>query len=49
MNYFAIGEIIREFRTRANIKQAQLCEGLCEPSYTLQNKKRQAKSKQKTP
>ena len=31
MNYFAIGEIIREFRTRANIKQAQLCEGLCEP------------------
>lgn len=29
MNYF--GEVIREFRTRAHIKQAQLCEGLCEP------------------
>ena len=31
MNYIGIGSIIKEYRKRAGLTQAQLCEGLCEP------------------
>ena len=30
MDYFSIGSIIKEFRKRAGLSQAALCEGLCE-------------------